>query len=80
MAQAYLDQKEKTPCGGSVRYDVDQWDMITYTSFNDVAKSRKCRGCSWSAICTEPNREESKPEPRGVPAELLKTFEHIYYE
>ena len=57
MAKVYLDEKENTPCGGRVRYDVDFNDMIIYSDFTDVAYCRKCEKCSWHLICPEPREQ-----------------------
>jgi hypothetical protein len=54
MSKVYLDQKENTPCGGRVRYDVNVDDMISYANFTDIAKSSKCKKCSWNLICYKP--------------------------
>ena len=53
MGKAHLDCKENTPCGGHVRYDVDEDDMISYSSFTDCAECRKCKKCTWNRRCPE---------------------------
>lgn len=49
--KAHLDEKEDTPCGGKVKYDVNDDDIITYSSFTDTAAGSKCAKCSWRNLC-----------------------------
>jgi hypothetical protein len=73
MGTAHLDERENTPCGGHVRYDVNADDLITYSGFTDVAASRKCHDCTWHLICPESKKPEPTPPPTEVIIKLKST-------
>ncbi len=48
-----IDFKEKTPCGGAVRFTVDpDTDFVTYADFSSQCKAGiECKGCGWHNFC-----------------------------
>lgn len=50
-----IDFKEKTACGGTVRYTVDpKTDFCTYSSFNNCKAGLICKKCmGWHNCCPE---------------------------
>ena len=71
MAQAYMNIKESTPCGGRVRYDVNSDDMISYSSFTNTAPCRKCPDCSWRLLCVDGMKYTDALNKNLVPEVLL---------